>query len=137
MAATAPFGDDMAAARRFAAGFLERCIRDAFLDSTRRSSVIEWLNGHDCVFPFSLVCTILGVDENRLRRQIERQLQNPSRELMSTLFAVPQSIVERNHTATAQASVRAARNSSVSAQTRASARSGDSANVPPGVNNRS
>lgn len=53
--ATLPFNEtrtyediDGAGVRRFAVGFLERCVKDALLDSKRRSSVLEWLDAAVC-----------------------------------------------------------------------------------------
>ena len=80
MAATTPFGEDMDAARRFATGFLERCIRDALLDFNPKSNVRAWLAGADCVFPFRLVCEFLEMDETCLRQQIEKLIMKPTRQ---------------------------------------------------------
>ena len=44
-----PYQDiDGKACRRFAAAFLERCIRDALMDFNRTSNVHAWLAGHFC-----------------------------------------------------------------------------------------
>ena len=81
--------DGVDACKRFACGVLGRALRDLLADFDNKSGAREWLNGRDCAFPFWLVCKILDVHEDRLREQIKRQIERPTPELLSTLFAVP------------------------------------------------
>ena len=77
---------DGAACKRFAVGFLERCLRDLLLDFDKKSDAREWLAGADCLFPFRLVCEFLDVDETRMRQQIEKLSEKPTRQLNHRRF---------------------------------------------------
>ena len=87
---TEPYQDiDGKACRRFAAGLLERCLRDALMDFNRTSNVHAWLAAPTASFLLGSFASFWTWTRDRLREQIEKHIEKPTPELIEKLFAVP------------------------------------------------